>query len=251
MTYPPGRGKSGQYIMQLWREYLERYADREGDIDGQIIVAAYHSVKVFTALSRILDRNDRYKALIDQRISLFEEGSERARSFADSLMNAAFSIYNSLNTLSHQLTEANTEAAALIKKVDEQVHESVKSAEPASRPAAALRSCFPLLGLISITLDQHQQMTGAIRHVEQRYAAGAKAASSDWEHLLNALYRMVEMIQIVALMTDPNLKDQINQIATRFKEEDQEKDLRLKLRNGFCRLFELGHLMANQVDAMV
>jgi hypothetical protein len=241
--------------MQLWREYLEQYADREGDIEGQTIIAAYHAVKVFAAFSRILDSNDHYKELIDRRLLLFEEGIKSARDFSDGLVNAAFSLYNCLNTLSHQLTENSGEASALIKKVDEQVRSSIESvaesAQAASRPAAALRACFPLLGLIAIALDQQQEVTGAIRHVERRYAAGAKAASSDGEHLLNALYRMVEMIQIVVLVSDPDLEDQINQIAARFKEEDQEKDVGLKLRNGFCRLFELGHLMVNQVDALV
>ena len=68
---------------------------------------------------------------------------------------------------------------------------------------------------------------------------------------MNALYRAVEMMQIVVLLTDPDLKDQINQIATRLQEEDQAKELRFKLRNGYCRLFELGHLLATQVDAMI
>jgi hypothetical protein len=59
------------------------------------------------------------------------------------------------------------------------------------------------------------------------------------------------MIQVFALLTDSDLKDQINQIATRFTEEDQVKELPLKLRNGFCRLFELGHLLTTHVDALV
>jgi hypothetical protein len=251
MTYPPGQGESGQYLMQLWREYLEQYADKEGSIEDQIIVASYHAVEVLAALSKTLDRKDRYKQLIDQRISFFREGSRQATIFADCLINATFSIYNSLNTLSHQLTEGNAEAAALIQKVDDQVHLSVNSSEPAARPAAALRASFPLLSLITIALDQHEEMTGAIRHVEQRFAAGAKAASSDWDQLLNALYRIVEMTQIFALLTDSELKNQVDQIASRFKEEDQSRELHLKLRNGFCRLFELGHLLATQVDAMI
>jgi hypothetical protein len=237
--------------MQLWREYLEQYADKEGDVEGQIVVAGYHAVEVLTAFSRTLDGDDRYKALIDQRISYFHEGSRRAGGFAECLINATFSIYNSLNTLSHQLTEGNAEASALIQKVDEQVHSSVESVEPVFRSAAALRACFPLLSLITIALDSDQSMTGAIRYVEQRFAVGADKASSNWEQMLNALYRMVEMVQILALISDPELKDQINQIASRFKEEDQTKELRLKLRNGFCRLFELGHLLATQVDALI
>jgi hypothetical protein len=78
MIYPPGQGKSGQFLMQLWRDYLEQYADKEGDIDGQMIVAAYHAVEVFAALSRTLDRDDRYKELIDQRLSYFHHNSPRA-----------------------------------------------------------------------------------------------------------------------------------------------------------------------------
>jgi len=237
--------------MELWRDYLEQYADKEGNVEGQIIVAAYHVVEVLTVFARSLDRDGQYKELIDQRTSYFREGSKRAEDFADCLINATFSIYNSMNTLGHQFTEGNAEASALMRTVDEQVRLSVESLEPIARSAAALRACFPLLGLMTIALDQQQEMTGAIRHVEQRFAAGAKASSSDWEHLLNALYRIVEMIQLSAMITDPDLKDQIGQIASRFKEEDQAKEPRLKLRNGFCRLFELGHLLVVHIDAMV
>jgi hypothetical protein len=251
MTYPPGQGKSGQHLMMLWRKYLEQYADKEGDVEAQTIIAAYYSVQVLSALSQILDRNDRYKELIDQRFAIFLEGSRRAEAYIDCLLNAAFSLYNSLNTLSHQLTEGNTEAAALIRTIDEQVRGSIASSELMARPAAALRACFPLLGLITIASDEHQSMTQAIRHVEQRFTSGAQAAASDWDHLLNALYRMVEMVQIFALLTDSELQDQIDQIASRFKEEDQTKDLALKLRNGFCRLFELTHILTVQVDAML
>jgi hypothetical protein len=189
--------------------------------------------------------------LIDKRASYFREGNRRADNFIDCLITATFSIYNSLNTLSHQFTEGNAQASALISRVDEQVHRGVEAGGGAERPAAAMRSCFPLLSLLTITLDQDQVMTSAIRAVEQRFAAGAQKASSDWDHLLNALYRSVEMMQIMALLTDPDLRDQINQIASRFKEEDQAKEVRLKLRNGFCRLFELGHLLTTHVDAIV
>ncbi len=237
--------------MKLWRDYLEGYADKDGDVEGQTIIAAYQAVETLNALSNTLDRYSRYKDLIDKRILYFREGAKRAENFIDCLITATFSIYNILNTLSHQFTEGNAQAAALINKVDEQVHVSVECGGQVERPAAAMRSCFPLLTLLTIALDQNQVMTGVIRQVEQRYAAGAKTASSDWEHMLNALYRTVEMMQILALLTDPELQDQINQIATRFKEEDQSKELQLKLRNGFCRLFELGHLLAIHVDAIV
>jgi hypothetical protein len=251
MIYPPGQGKSGPHLMQLWRDCLEQYADKEGDVEGQTVVAAYHSVEIFTALSRALDGEDRYKELINQRLSIFHEGIAHAVDFHDCLINATFSIYNNLNTLSHQFAEENAEATTLIGKVDEQVHLSTEYAEPVQRSAAALRACFPLLGLMTIALDQDQVMTDTIRRVEQRFSAGARAAASDWEHLVNALYRIVEMIQVLALLTDPDLRDQINQIATQFKEEDQTKELRLKLRNGFCRLFELGHLLVAHVDEMI
>jgi hypothetical protein len=251
MVYPPGQGESGQHLMQLWRQYLEQYADREGDVEGQAIIAAYHAVEILTSLARTLDKNNRYKDLIDQRIAFFRDGSKRTENYLDCVINATFSIYNCLNTLSHQLTEGNVESSALIRKVDEQVHQSAESGDPVERSAAALRAGFPLLGLVSIALDTDQAMTGMIKQVEQRFAACASAASSSWDHLLNALYRAVEMMQIVVLLTDPDLKDQINQIATRFQEEDQAKELRFKLRNGFCRLFELGHLLATQVDAMI
>lgn len=237
--------------MKLWRDYLEQYADKEGDTESQTTVAAYHAAEILTALSRTLDRDERYKSLIDKRLSYFREGAKRASDFQDCLINATFSIYNSLNTLSHQFTEGNSEASSLIGKVDEQVHLCIDIPEPVQRSAAALRACFPLLGLITIALDRNQRMTHAIRQVEQRFASGAAASSSDWEHLLNALYRVVEMTQIFALLTDPELRDQINQIATRFKEEDQARELPLKLRNGFCRLFELGHLLITHVDAVI
>jgi len=46
-------------------------------------------------------------------------------------------------------------------------------------------------------------------------------------------------------------QERVNEIASRFQEEDQPKELRYKLRNGFCRFFELGHLVANQVDSIL
>jgi len=251
MIYPPGQGKSGEALMLLWRTYLEQYADAEGDIEAQIIVGAYFSVYIFSALSRTLDEDGRYKEVINLRLSYLDAGKKRAADFSDRLLNATFSLYNSLNTVAHQFTEGNEQATALIGKVDEQVHLSTESGSQIERSAAALRACFPLLSLLSITTDEDGLMTGAIRQIEQRFAAGAAAASSEWEHLLNALYRVVEMVQVFALLTDAELKDQINQIASRFKDEDQSKELSLKLRNGFCRLFELGHLLVIHVDAIL
>ena len=94
-------------------------------------------------------------------------------------------------------------------------------------------------------------MTQAIRQLEQRFAAGAQAAATEWDHLLNALYRIVEMMQLLAFLTDPVLEDQIEQIASRFQEEDQSREIPVKMRNGFCRFFELGHLLITHVDDTV
>jgi hypothetical protein len=251
MIYFPGEEKSGQHLMSLWRDYLEQYADREGDVEAQSIVGANHTVEVLVAFSRTLDRESRYKQLIDQRYSIFREALNQAEAFPDFLLNATFSIYNCVNTLSHQFTESNEPAAALIRKVDEQVHLSAESGVQIDMSASALRASFTLLGLMVITMDQDQRMTHAIRQVEQRFALAANAASSDWERLLNALYRMVEMIQILAFSTDPELGDRINQIALRFQEEDQEKGLPQKLRNGFCRFFEFAHIIVTHVDSMI
>jgi hypothetical protein len=251
MIYPPGQGKSGQHLMTLWRDYLEQYADKEGNAEAQSIVGGYHVVEVLTSLSRALDQDGRYKQLIDQRYSLFRMASEQAEAFADCLLNATFSIYNCLNTFSHQFAEGSESASTLIGQVDEQAHLSSESGPQIEKSAAALRASFALLSLLAITLDQEQSMTHAIRQVEQRFASAAKAASTDWERLINALYRMVEMMQLIALSTDPDLRDQIDQIASRFQEEDQDRRLSHKLRNGFCRFFELSHLMITHVDAMI
>ena len=251
MINQPEQGKSASYLAQLRQNYLKQYSATEGDVEAQIIVAAYNSVHVLTELSKILDRDSRYRELIDQRSLVFKEAGKQARIYSDCLLSAAFSIYNALNTVCHQLTEGNDQAASLIRNIDEQVHQSVDSNEALARPAAAMRACFPLLGLITIASDEHQAMTDAIRHVEQRFSAAAKAAKSDLDHLVNALYRLVEMFQIFALLTDADLKDQIDQIASIFKAEDQTKDLHFKIRNGFCRIFELGHLLASQVDLLI
>jgi hypothetical protein len=251
MIYPPGQGKSGQHFMALWRAYLEQYAEKEGNAEDQAIAGANYTVEVLVSFSRKLDRENRYKQLIDQRYSIFREASEQAETFADCLLNATFSIYNCLNTLSHQFTEGSETASALIAKVDEQAHLSAEFGNQIDKAAAALCASFALLSLLAITIDQDQPMTHAIRQVEQRFASAAKVVSTDLELLLNALYRMVEMMQIVALSTDPELRNQIDQIATRFQEEDQEKELPKKLRNGFCRFFELAHLMITHVDEMI
>jgi len=48
-------------------------------------------------LSRTLDKADRYKDLINERLSVFRRGGS-GEHFLDCVINATFSIYNSLNT---------------------------------------------------------------------------------------------------------------------------------------------------------
>jgi hypothetical protein len=111
-----------------------------------------------------------------------------------------------------------------------------------------MRAVFPLLCLMTLVLNRTGEATAAIRLIEERFAKGAARASSSWEQLLNAVYRVVEIMQVFVSLSDSELRDQVGEIAVRFQEEDQNKGLRLKLRNGFCRFFELSHLLANQLD---
>jgi hypothetical protein len=194
-------------LMQVWREYLDQYADHEGDVKRQIIVAAYHGAGIFGSLSRTLDRTGRYKTLINERIAGFEEGSSKAQDFEDCMLVATFTLYNHFNTLGHQFTGGSEQAE-----------------------------------------DQSQSVTPSIRKVEQRFAAGAARATTPWEHLLNGLYRTVEMMQIFVILSDSELKGEVQEIASRFQEEDEASDYYLKTRNGFCRLFELGHLLTARLD---
>jgi len=251
MAHLPRGETSREYLARLWREHSERYAGHDGNIEGQIVVASYSAVEALTSLCKTLDSDDRYHMLIHQRFGLFREGRDRAATFPDALVTGTFSLYNTLNTLCRQLSEDTEQASGLISRVDEQVHECVELGTKIAGSAAALRGGFPLLTLATIMLDRNRTMTHVVRQVEQRFSAASKLASSDWEQLLNALYRLVEMTQIFALLADPVLEAQINQIAGRFKEEDQARELKFKLRNGFCRLFELGHLAAARVDEML
>jgi hypothetical protein len=251
MVFPPGQGKSGQHLMELWRTYLEQFADREGNIEAQIVVASYHAAEIFGFLSKALDREGKDRTLIDQRIGFFREGTQRADAFGDCLVTACFTLYNHMNTLCRQFAYGSTEPERIIRQVEEQVHTRTLSTDQIDRSAAALRAVFPLLSLMTLMMDQDGTMTQVIRQIEQRFATGASRASSPWEHLLNALYRTVEMTHLFVLLSDPELKDQVHQIATQFEEDDQTPDIQLKLRNGFCRLFELGHLVTTHLDEML
>lgn len=248
MVFPAGTGKSGEYLTLLWRRYLEDYAKGNGSAEKQAVVGAYNTVEIFGALSLTLDRDGRYRDLIEQRIESFREGAKLAASFEDCVLNSAFALYNHLNTLSHEFTDGNSEAEELVRQIDEQVKTTTQSGEALERAAAAVRACFPLLSLITVVRDQ-VSMTPAIRMVQQRFAALDVRAATSQEQLLNALYRLVEMMQIFVAVSDPELVDHVQPIAARFQEEDRHADLLSKLRNGFCRLFELGHLLASQLDA--
>ena len=251
MVYPPGQGRSGQYLMQLWRKYLEQYAENDGKVEDQIVVGSYYSAEVFGFLSLTLDREGKFRNLIEQRVRYFSDGSQKARIFGDHLVNATFGIYNHLNTLCRQFGAGSASALDLIEKVDTHVHHRIESANQIERSTAAIRAAFPLLGLMTLVLDRGGLLTPAIRKVEQRFAAGASQSKSDWDHLLNGLYRMVEMMQLFVVLSDADLRAQVDQIASRFEEEDQSADTRLKLRNGFCRLFELTHLLTTHLDEIL
>jgi hypothetical protein len=191
------------------------------------------------------------KSLIDERVRYFREGSRRAEAFSDHLINATFALYNHLNTLCRQFTGGNAAAAALLQQIEEQVESQIRSAGQVESSAAALRAAFPLLSMMTLIVDYGASITPAIRQVEQRFAAGAAHATSAWEQLLNALYRLVEMIQLLVVLSDNELRSQVDQIASRFQEEDHPADLRLKMRNGFCRLFELAHLLTTHLDGIL
>ncbi len=237
--------------MQLWRHYLEEYAENDGNPRRQVVVGAYHADEILGFLSRMLDREGKYKETIDHRIGLFEEGRNRAKDFDDHLVNASFSLYNHLNTLSLQFASGNLAAGQLLQQIDEQVHLKTRPTDQVERSAAALNAAFPLLSLMALVLNQTATTATAIRQVEQRFVAGTTSARTGLERLINALYRIVEMMQIVVSVSDSALKEQVRQIAAHFQDEDQDPDLTLKLRNGFCRLFELGHLLVTHLDEVL
>jgi hypothetical protein len=237
--------------MQVWRRHLEQFAERDGDAEAQIVTASYDAAELFGFLSLSLDRGRRLRGLIEERLEHFREGARRAEGFGNCLVNATFAIYNHINTLSHQFAAGNPSAESLIQGIDEQVRARVLQASQIERSAAALRAAFPLLSLMTLVLGEGTQAMPAIRQVKERFAAGSSRAGTEVEHLLNALYRLVEMMQLFVTLSDAELRDQAQQIASLFQEEDRTPDLQLKLRNGFCRLFELGHLLATHLDEII
>jgi hypothetical protein len=55
MVFPPGQGKWGPDLMALWRGYLEQYAEAEGDVEAQTVVAAYYTAEVLALFGPLLD----------------------------------------------------------------------------------------------------------------------------------------------------------------------------------------------------
>ncbi len=166
-------------------------------------------------------------------------------------MNATFTLYNHANTLAHQFTVGNEAAEALIRGIDDRVRIATHDPNQVTRSASAMRATFPLLSLMTMALDQDGSMTTAIRQIDQRFAAGAGASAAAWPQFVNALYRIVEMAQILTVLSDPDLRGQVDQIAARFEEEDNALDPMLKVRNGFCRLFELSHILTTHLDEIL
>lgn len=237
--------------MHLWRRYLEQYAENEGRTEEQIVVGSYHAAEVLGTLSSTLDREGRFKDLIEERKRFFQEGAKRAEVFNGHLLNACFAFYNHLNTLCRQFAGENAAAASLLHKIEEQVGAQTQSAEQVARAAAALRASFPLLSIITLMIDRGGSITPAIRQVEQRFASGSAGAAGEWDQLVNALYRNVEMMQLLVVLSDSELRGQVDQIASRFQEEDQASERGLKVRNGFCRFFELAHLLTTHLDEIL
>jgi len=251
MVYPPGQGKSGEYLMQLWRQYLEDYAASEENVERQIIGAAYRSAEILGFLAARLDRDGRQRDEIAQRTGIFKEAAGRAENLEDCLITATFSLYNFFNSLGHQFASGNPEAEKLIGDIDQQVRTRTGDAGQVERAAAALEAAFPLLSIMALALDPVGEMTDSVRQVERRFAESSARVASPSERLVNALYRIVEMMQLFAVLSDADLRGQVEQIASRFEEDDQAPELKYKLRNGFCRLFELSHLATTQLDEVL
>jgi len=247
----PGQGNSEEYLLELWRRHLEQLAENEGDIELQIIVGSYHAAEVLGFLSLSLDRSRKHRDLILARLAHFRAGSLQASEFEDCLVTATFTIYNHMNTLCHQFSAGNSQAKSLIRRVDEQVHERVRDADQMQRSASALQAAFPLLSLMTLMLGEETSAAPVIRQVEERFSAASARAGNAAEHLLNALYRLVEMMQLFVTLSNAGLKDRVSEIAVVFADDDQARNLQMKLRNGFCRLFELGHLLSTHLDEIL
>jgi len=237
--------------MELWRRYLEQLAESEGDAERQIIIGSYHAAEIFGFLSLSLDRSQKHRDLILARLEHFRAGSLRANEFEDCLVTATFTLYNHMNTLCHQFSAGNAQAEGLIHRIDEQVHERVREADQMERSASAMQAAFPLLSLMTLMLGEGTSAAPLIRQVEERFGAASARAGTAAERLLNALYRLVEMMQLFVTLSDAGLKDKVSEVAVVFADDDKTRNLQMKLCNGFCRLFELGHLLTTHLDEII
>lgn len=234
--------------MDLWCRYLEEYAEKDGCVEEQILVGCCHSAEILGWLAHTLDRTGRLTSMIEAREKAFKQGAEKSEVFGEHLANGAFGIYGHLQSLALLFVSGSGEAQHLIREVNAQLRRQMQEGDTLGAAAAAMRASFPLVSLMTMAVDRGGLLTSSIRQVEQRYREGAERAESDWDQLLNALYRIVEMMQMLVVISDAELRVQVEQIAARFEEEDHCKDRKSKMRNGFCRLFELGHLLTTHLD---
>ena len=99
----------------------------------------------------------------------------------------------------------------------------------------------------ALARTRKKRATASIRKVERARGRSGPGCDTPGD-LVNGLYRIVEMMQIFAIVSDTGLADEVQRIATQFQEEDETSDYYLKVRNGFGRLFELGHLLTTRLE---
>jgi len=93
---------------------------------------------------------------------------------------------------------------------------------------------------------------GAIRQVEQRFHRRSAQAVSAQDRLLNGLYRMVEMMQLFVALSDQELPRSGAADSGEVSRRRIAHGIRCsRWRNGFCRLFELGHLVTTHLDEIL
>jgi len=251
MAFPPGQGKSGSYLRSLWRRYLEHCADSGDNPQGQVLVGCYHASEIFGFMYQRL--NPRAGSLQPGEIPLnrLPDHYWRADRFEEHLADASIRLYANLGALGEIFAAGNPDALGLIQKIEEEALERLESGSQIEKSGLALRASFPILSLMTLVIDQKRSASAVIRQLEHRFVSGAAKATTPNEQMLNAVYRMVEMMQIFVTLSDAELKDQVQQITARFQEEDRTTEPLRKAGNGFCRLFELGHLLTTHLDEIL
>jgi hypothetical protein len=175
----------------------------------------------------------------------------RPDQFEEHLAGASIRLYASVCALGKKFAAGNAEALGLIQQIEEEAQGRLESDSMIEKAALALRASFPILSLMTIVIDQKRSASAVIQQLENRFVSGAEKAGNPYEQALNAVYRMVEMMQIFVTLSDAELKDQVQQITALFQEEDQAEEPLNKMGNGFCRLFELGHLLTTHLDEVL